>query len=104
MKKNIYSEIPAKLNSELTEIILQEGDLRIERIVSEGQSSPPDFWYDQDQSEWVIILQGKARLQFTDKIIELQEGDHLKIPAHCRHRVDWTDAKQQTIWLAIYYI
>ena len=41
-------------------------DVRIERIISHGHASPADFWYDQAQHEWVIVLKGAARLQFED--------------------------------------
>jgi cupin 2 domain-containing protein len=75
----------------------------MERIVSQGHTSPPGFWYDQASTEWVILLQGAARLKFEDSSeLELRPGDFIEIPKHRRHRVEWTDVQQQTIWLAIH--
>ncbi len=79
--------------------------MKIERIVSKGHQSPPDFWYDQAQTEWVMVLQGRAKVRFKKDgtIAELLPGDHLIIPAHVQHRVEWTDPDQETIWLAVHY-
>lgn len=100
---DLFSNIPAILPQELMETILAKPKLRIERIVSQGHSSPAGFWYDQDQSEFVVLLQGAARLRFEDGEIEMQPGSFLDIPARRRHRVEWTDPNQPTIWLAIHY-
>jgi cupin 2 domain-containing protein len=77
---------------------------RVERIVSKGQSSPEGFWYDQAEDELVILLQGQAKLLIEGEKAPrlLSEGDHLLIPAHCRHRVDWTQPCRETVWLAIF--
>lgn len=79
--------------------------VRIERIVSRGQASPPGFWYDQDAAEWVIVLAGSAALLFEGETDphRLAPGDYLHIPAHRRHRVEWTDPDQATIWLAVHF-
>jgi cupin 2 domain-containing protein len=81
------------------------GQARIERIVSSGQASPPGFWYDQDEAEWVVLLTGAAGLRFADEAETrvLRPGDHLLIPAHRRHRVEWTDAQGLTVWLAVHF-
>lgn len=100
---NLFVNIPAKLPEELFETILTKAGFRVERIVSHGHASPPEFWYDQPQGEFVVLLQGKARLQFEDVTIELTPGSYVDIPAHRRHRVEWTDPAQTTIWLAIHY-
>jgi cupin 2 domain-containing protein len=102
--KNIFTEIPAQLPSELFETLAQNPQVKIERILSKGQASPLDFWYDQPQAEWVMLLQGHARLQFAEDrtIITLTVGDYLFIPAHKKHRVDWTDPAMTSIWLAIH--
>jgi cupin 2 domain-containing protein len=78
---------------------------RVERIVSTGQASPPGFWYDQDVAEWVVLLSGAAELQFEDETAprKLAPGDWIDIAAHRRHRVNWTDPSQPSIWLAIHY-
>lgn len=102
---NVLRGIPDQLPDELTEILLAREDLRIERIVSRGHTSPGDFWYDQQETEWVVVLAGGARLHFEEdgQIIPLETGDSLLIPAHTRHRIDWTDPDQDTIWLAVFY-
>ena len=71
--------------------------------VSHGHKSPEGFWFDQDQNEWVLLIAGAARLQFEDETVEMKAGSFVNIPAHRRHRVDWTDPDQPTIWLAIHY-
>ena len=77
---------------------------RIERIVSQGHASPEDFWYDQDQDEWVLVLKGAARLRFEgEEPVEMEPGAHVNIPAHKRHRVEWTTPDEPTIWLAVHY-
>lgn len=90
---------------ELKEILLDRGDVRIERIVSRGHSSPPGFWYDQTDNEWVIVLSGSALvlLEEEGEPIALGPGDHLNIPARVRHRVEWTDPERETVWLAVFY-
>src|SRR5205807_9641811 len=80
--------------------------LRIERIVSLAQESPPGFWYDQPQAEWVLLLAGAARLRFADEDEEraLGPGDWVHIAAHRRHRVAWTDPEHPTVWLAVFHL
>ena len=85
------------------EYLLEVANVRIERVVSHGHASAPDFWYDQDQHEWVIVLKGAARLRFEDGTVEMTPGDFINIPAHKRHRVEWTTADETTIWLAVHY-
>ena len=102
---NLFADIPAQHIDELFQTILNKPGLRIERIVSRGHSSPEQFWYDQDQHELIMLLAGAARLRFDgdETANELKPGDILNIPAHRRHRVEWTDPDQSTVWLAIHY-
>jgi cupin 2 domain-containing protein len=101
---NLLDNIPANVAEEVITTVLQSNGLRIERIVSQGQASPPGFWYDQDDSEWVIVVEGNATVQFEgEEPVELQRGSYLNIPAHRRHRVTWTDPQQKTVWLAVHY-
>ena len=81
------------------------GQVRIERIVSRGHASPPGFWYDQEQSEWVALLAGEAELHLEqgDLRLHLRPGDHVTIAPHVRHRVAWTHPDQDTVWLAVFY-
>lgn len=101
---NIHDDIPAELPQEVFTDLLTAGAVRIERILSRGQTSPEAGWYDQDEHEWVLVLQGAGELSFDNgDIIRLGPGDYLNIPAHRRHRVSWTDPDQTTIWLAVFY-
>lgn len=100
---NIFSSIPRQLSEELTETIFQGENVKIERIISKGHTTPEGEWYDQDQDEWVLLLQGQAILAFEDsKTTNLVSGDYLYIPAHVRHRVEWTDPERDCIWLAVH--
>lgn len=100
---NLLADLPASLPRELVQTLIRAGDVRIERILSHGQASPPDFWYDQPHHEWVVVLQGAARLQFADRMLDLRPGDCINIPAFCRHRVDWTTPDEPTVWLGVRY-
>ena len=101
---NLHADIPAELPEELVETLLREPGLRIERIVSLGHASPEGFWYDQRDGELVLLVKGAARLRFEgQEPIELQPGSFVNIPAHRRHRVEWTDPDHPTIWLAVHY-
>jgi cupin 2 domain-containing protein len=102
---NLLHDLPAPLGDELVEVLARGEGVRVERIVSWGQRSPEGFWYDQPEHEWVALLAGGARLRFADgdRLVTLAPGDALTIPAHARHRVEWTDPAQATVWLAIFY-
>ena len=102
---NIFDDVPAEISEEIIREIFTGGSIRIERIISKGHSSPEDFWYDQHENEWVIVLRGKAKLQFLDNshAVELKEGDYINIPSHKKHRIEWTDPDNETIWLAVFY-
>ena len=101
--KNIFAGLPPPLPRELVQTLQDAAGVRIERIISHGQASPEGFWYDQDQHEWVIVLQGGARLKFKDGMVEMRPGDFLNIPAHQKHRVDWTTPQEPTVWLGVRY-
>ncbi len=103
--KNFFDEIPEKLPQEFIESLLNTSTLKIERIISDGQATPTGEWYDQPMNEWVILLKGTAGLLFygDSNIIQLNPGDYTHIPSHKKHRVEWTDPVEKTIWLAIHY-
>lgn len=103
MTTNLFADLPQHLPDELITTLLEHADVRIERIVSHGHASAADFWYDQPQHEWVIVLKGATRLRFDDQTIEMRPGDFVNIPAHTRHRVEWTTPIGPTIWLAVHY-
>lgn len=102
---NLFESLPQNLPAELIENLLVEDGLRLERIVSAGHVTPAGEWYDQNSDEWVVLLTGAARLLFEapEEVVTLRPGDHLKIPAHCKHRVEWTDPDATTIWLALHF-
>ena len=104
-KENIFRNIPAVLSSERIETIAETDHVRIERIVSRGHASAPGFWYDQTEDEYVLLLQGHARMRFDgdNGFLSMNPGDGIIIPKHVRHRVEWTDPNQDTIWLAVFY-
>lgn len=102
---NLFSILPDQIDRESFETILSSESFKIERIVSKGHSSPEDYWYDQNKHEWVMVLKGSAGLRFENEqdIIKMMPGDYVNIPAHCKHRVEWTDPDVETIWLAVHY-
>ncbi len=100
---NLLSDLPQNLPEELSTVLQQGHGVRIERIVSTGHKSPEGFWYDQPENEWVMVLQGSARLQFKDRVVEMMPGDSINIPAHQKHRVEWTTPDEPTVWLAVFY-
>lgn len=106
MIANLFSQLPRSTaeNEQFSDLLKRPG-LRIERIVSTGQASPPDFWYDQPTAEWVLLVQGEAKLRFADEAEarHLQAGDFIDIAAQRKHRVDWTPPGAITIWLAVHY-
>ncbi len=101
---NIFANIPKNSEQELFEDLFKNDFIKIERIISYGNSSDENFWYDQSHSEWVLIIQGSATLQFeAHELFEMKKGDYIFIPPHKKHRVDSTDLNKPTIWLAIHY-
>ncbi|MDO9424496.1 MAG: phosphoribosylaminoimidazole carboxylase [Methylobacter sp.] len=99
---NIFKNIPDQLPEELTECIFKQDNISIERIVSKGHITPKGQWYDQDGDEWVMLIQGQATILYEqdNQSLHLIAGDCLLIPAHTRHRVEWTPPDLNTIWLA----
>lgn len=103
---NLFADLPSAAEAaERFEALLERPGLRVERIVSTGQCSPPGFWYDQPGAEWVVLLKGAARLRFEDEseARELNPGDWLSIAPHRRHRVERTAPDEPTVWLAIHF-
>jgi len=102
---NLFADVPPEIPEEILQVLLETGAFRLERIISAGQATPPGEWYDQDTQEWVVLLRGGAGLRFEDEPEprRLSPGDYLLIPAHRRHRVEWTDPEQKTVWLALHY-
>jgi len=106
MTENLFRNIPEELPEELFTVLAGNENVKIERIVSDGHASPEGFWYDQEQSEWVLLVLGSATLSIEKEtgieLVELKPGDHLLIPARQRHRVESTSATEKTIWVAVF--
>lgn len=100
---NLLTNLPKNLPEELVTVLQAGQNLRIERIVSTGHRSPEGLWFDQPEHEWVMVLTGAAKLQFEDRTVELLPGDTVNIPAHQKHRVEWTSPDETTVWLAVFY-
>lgn len=101
---NLYKPIPDNLDEEIFELLAQGENVTIERIISNGHTSPATGWYDQAQNEWVLVLKGSASISFENgQVVDLREGDYLNILSHQKHKVIRTSAATETIWLAIHY-
>ena len=101
---DLLRDLPRNLPEELVETLLESDTVRIERIVSTGHASPEGFWYDQPGREFVLVVRGRARLEFDDgETLDLAPGGWVDIPAHRCHRVAWTDPDEPTVWLAVHY-
>jgi cupin 2 domain-containing protein len=102
---NLFADLPAHLPDELSEVLVRSPAARLERIVSLGHATPAGQWYDQDTNEWVVLLRGAASVRFEDEPASrvLGPGDWIDIPAHRRHRVEWTATGEPTVWLALHY-
>ncbi len=100
---NLLSSLAAS-DTEVSQTLVAGRGVRVERIMSFGQASPEGFWYEQTEAEWVAVLTGRARIRVADQPndIALGPGDTVLLPAHCRHRVEWTDPDQPTVWLALF--
>jgi cupin 2 domain-containing protein len=100
---SLLADVPDRLEAERFDSLLTQANVRIERIVSTGQTTPPDKWYDQAWDEWVLLVSGGASLlvEHEDEPRSLEPGDHLFLPARVRHRVTWTAPDRPTVWLAI---
>jgi cupin 2 domain-containing protein len=101
---SLLGGLPSPQAEEQVERLIDGPGVRIERIVSTGQASPPGFWYDQPDDEFVVLLSGAARLRFEadDLVLDLKPGDWVEIPAHVRHRVESTQVEPPTVWLAVH--
>jgi len=102
---NLYHDFPDSLPEEQFDELERGDGFKLQRIISTGHATPEGEWYDQDQDEWVVLLAGSAGLRFEDEPQEIvmRPGDYLQIPAHRRHRVEWTDLAKPTVWLALHH-
>ncbi len=97
---NLLDNIPSTSIDEIFKTIVSNDNVKIERIISYGQTTPKDYWYDQDENEFVYIVQGKAKIKYDDGTIHiLNINDSLYIQAHQKHQVIYTS--NPTIWLTV---
>lgn len=102
-KYNIFDEIIVDKSEEKFFEIFKNETIKVEKIVSNGQKSPENFWYEQEKSEFILLLEGFAILEFENRVIELKKGDCLNIKAMEKHRVKFTSLDEPTIWFAVFY-
>lgn len=101
---NLFTGVPDNIPDEIFNEIVSTENIRIERIVSKGHSSPETGWYDQEKNEWVMVMKGEAELTFENgKRVRLSGGNYINIPAHEKHKVSWTAPDRETVWLAVHY-
>ncbi len=98
---NLLADLPSIAPEERFETLFATPACRVERIVSCGHASPPGFWYEQGDDEWVVLLAGSAVLAFADgRVLALRAGDWTSLPARCRHRVE--SVSDDALWLAVH--
>ncbi len=102
---NLFDNLPTVGRDEDVSTLLETSGARLVRIVSTGQATPEGVWYDQADNEWFVVLRGGAglRVEGEDDVRVLSAGDYVDIPAGLRHRVEWTDTDEPTVWLALHY-
>lgn len=105
VRQNLLADIPAHLYEEVSSGLVETRHFRLERIVSRGQATPAGTWLKQEKDEWVLVVCGRARVLLAgeDAARELGPGDYCLIPGQQPHRVEWTDAQQPTVWLALHF-
>ena len=102
-KYNIFDEIIVDKSEEKFFEIFKNETIKVEKIVSNGQNSPENFWYEQEKSEFILLLEGFAILELENSIVELKKGDCLNIEANQKHRVKFTSLDEPTVWFAVFY-
>ena len=98
---NIFDLPPLPSSEELTTVLAESGNVRIERIISTGQTSD---WYDQDEREFVALLEGNAIVEFENgKNVPMTKGDTIVIEPHERHRVSYASSIPPCVWLCVFF-
>ena len=103
--RNLFADLPTDVPEEVVEVLTDNQHVRIERIVSTGYTSLDGFCYDQEEHEWVVVVKGEAKLlcEGDKEPIHMKPGDYVNIPAHRKHRVEWTTPAEPTVWLALFF-
>lgn len=100
-KENLFYLPVLPLKEEFCSELIHSKEVRIERIVSTGQTSD---WYDQEEAEYVILVQGAAKICYEDGREEtLQAGDMCFLLAHKKHKVCYTSTEPPCIWICIFW-
>ncbi len=102
--ENILSNIGEAGEEEQFDVLMKSPNCRIERIVSSGHTSPKGFWYDQENDEFILLVQGEATLEFEDRMVTLKPGDYLFLPKNCKHRLEKTSVDPVCVWLCVFVI
>ena len=98
---DLLDDIPKDSSDEIFQLLLKNEKVRIERIISYGQVTDESYWYDQKKDEFIIVLQGSAKIKYeNEQIFDLKVGSSLYIPSHTKHQVIYTENK--TVWLALF--
>jgi cupin 2 domain-containing protein len=101
--RNLFSQTSSPECEEVIQPLIDGESFRLKSIHSYGKPTPVGYWYDQAGEEWVLLARGNARLEFEGEgMLDLNSGDHLVIPARCRHRVDSTSP--DAVWIALHRV
>lgn len=100
---NLLADLPSAAAGEVFTELLSRPNVRLERIVSEGQVTPAEVPMVQETDEWVLLLAGESALRLGDAAdIILRPGDHVFIPAGTPHWVTRTSVTPPAVWLALH--
>ena len=102
--KSIFSNIAQSGEEEQFNLLAKSPNCRVERIVSAGHSSPKGFWYDQENDEFIMLVQGEATLEFEDKMVDMKAGDYMVIHKNPKHRIEKSSMEPACIWLCVFDI
>lgn len=99
----LTADLPSARDGEVFTDLLARPGVRIERIVSQGQATPPDAPLVQGWDEWVLLVDGAAELGIGDAPpVRMRPGDYRWIGAGEPHWVTWTPDDRPTVWLAVH--
>ncbi len=104
MKGNLFSlPVDFDISEEFLQTLFSGEDIRLERIISTGHTTPEGEWFDQEKDEWVLLLEGRAEILYeSGEETEMVPGDWIFIPAHRKHRVTFTSSEPRCFWLALH--
>lgn len=100
--KNIFAGVAEVGEEESFNTLVKSPNCRVERIVASGHDSPKGMWYDQENDEFILLLQGEATMEFEDGMVEMKAGDYLHIPKNCKHRLDKSSVSPACVFLCVF--